>query len=250
MRSLGLVSNAKSSLIHTPAWQRLIVHHNDMKSVKMMDLFAENPNRFGQFSIQFESMLLDYSKNIITDDTLDHLFYLARKQKIREFRDAMFRGEKINNTEGRAVLHTALRNRSGHPVMVDGKDVMPGVLHELDKMHAFTEKVRSGEWKGYSGKAITDIVNIGIGGSDLGPNMVCRALTPYADKLKVHFVSNVDGTQIENRLMNLEAETTIFIIASKTFTTQETITNANTARRWFLADPAIKEKDIAKHFVA
>ncbi len=250
MRSLGLISNAKSTLVHTPAWQRLLVHHNDMKSVKMMDLFSENPDRFDQFSLSFENMLLDYSKNIITDYTLDHLFYLARKQKVREFRDAMFRGEKINNTEGRAVLHTALRNRSGRPIMVDGKDVMPGILHELEKMRVFTGKVRSGEWKGYTGKPITDIVNIGIGGSDLGPNMVCRALTPYADRLRVHFVSNVDGTQIENRLMDLDAETTIFIIASKTFTTQETITNANTARKWFLADPAISEKDIARHFVA
>ncbi|MEE9303107.1 MAG: glucose-6-phosphate isomerase [Thiotrichaceae bacterium] len=250
MRSLGLIANAKSSLIHTPAWQRLVVHHNDMQSVKMVSLFANNPKRFEQFSLNFESMLLDYSKNIITEDTLDHLIYLARKQKVREFRDAMFRGEKINNTEGRAVLHTALRNRSGHPVMVDGEDVMPGILHELDKMRVFTEKVRSGEWKGYSGKTITDIVNIGIGGSDLGPNMVCRALTPYADRLKVHFVSNVDGTQIENRLIQLNAETTLFIIASKTFTTQETITNANTARKWFLADPAINEQDIARHFVA
>jgi len=250
MRPLGLVSNAKSTLVHTPAWQRLLVHHNDMKSVKMMDLFSKNPNRFHDFSLSFENMLLDYSKNIITEDTLDHLFYLARKQKVREFRDAMFRGEKINNTEGRAVLHTALRNRSGHPVMVDGKDVMPGILHELDKMRVFTEKVRSGEWKGYSGKAITDIVNIGIGGSDLGPNMVCRALTSYADKLRVHFVSNVDGTQIEGRLMELNAETTIFIVASKTFTTQETITNANTARKWFLAHNEISKRDIAKHFVA
>ena len=250
MRPLGLISNAKSSLIHTPGWQRLIVHHNDMKSVKMTDLFTENPNRFNEFSLSFENMLLDYSKNIITNETLDHLIYLAKKRKVREFRDAMFRGDKINNTEGRAVLHTALRNRSGHPVFVDGRDVMPGVLHELDKMRSFTGKVRSGEWKGYSGKPITDIVNIGIGGSDLGPNMVCRALTPYADKLKVHFVSNVDGTQIESRLLKLNPETTIFIIASKTFTTQETITNANTARKWFLADPAITEENIAQHFVA
>ncbi len=250
MRSVGQISNAKSSLVHTSGWQRLMVHHNDMKSVHMMDLFDKNPNRFEEFSLQFENILLDYSKNIITEKTLDHLIYFAKKQGVQEFRDAMFRGDKINNTEGRAVLHTALRNRSGHPVMVDGKDVMPSVLHELKKMGAFTEKVRSGEWKGFSGKVITDIVNIGIGGSDLGPNMVCRALTPYSDRLKVHFVSNVDGTQIENSLMNIDVETTIFIVASKTFTTQETITNANTARKWFLAHPEINEKDIVKHFVA
>ncbi len=250
MRLAGLISNTKSTLVHTPAWQRLVVHHNDMQHVHMMDLFDKNPDRFSEFSLQFESMLLDYSKNIITHDTMDHLFYLARKQRVKENRDAMFRGEKINNTEGRAVLHTALRNRSGHPVMVDGKDVMPDVLRVLNKMQAFTDKVRSGEWKGYSGKAITDVVNIGIGGSDLGPNMVCRALTPYADRLKVHFVSNVDGTQIENRLMHLNPETTLFIVASKTFTTQETITNANTTRKWFLAHADTTEKDIARHFVA
>lgn len=235
MRSVKFISNAKSSLVQTSAWQRLTEHHNEMQSVHMMDLFAQDPERFDNYSLQFEEMILDFSKNIINDKTLDHLVYLAKQQNIESFRDAMFRGDRINNTEGRAVLHTALRNRSGHPVIVDGNDVMPKILRELDKMRVFTNKVRTGEWQGYTGKPITDIVNIGIGGSDLGPNMVCRALTAYADRLTVHFVSNVDGTQIENRLIQLDPETTLFIIASKTFTTQETITNANTARKWFLS---------------
>ena len=250
MRSVKFISNAKSSLVQTSAWQRLTEHHNEMQSVHMMDLFAQDPERFDNYSLQFEEMILDFSKNIINDKTLDHLVYLAKQQNIESFRDAMFRGDRINNTEGRAVLHTALRNRSGHPVIVDGNDVMPKILRELDKMRVFTNKVRTGEWQGYTGKPITDIVNIGIGGSDLGPNMVCRALTAYADRLTVHFVSNVDGTQIENRLIQLDPETTLFIIASKTFTTQETITNANTARKWFLAHLDISEEDIAQHFVA
>lgn len=250
MRSVRVISNAKSSLADTPAWKCLEDHHSSMKKVHMMSLFAENPNRFEDFSLQFEGMLLDYSKNIITTETLEHLIALAKQQGVCHWRDAMFSGEKINNTEGRAVLHTALRNRTGRPVMVDGKNVMPDVHRELAKMRSFTEKVRSGKWLGLSGKPITDIVNIGIGGSDLGPNMVCRGLTSYADTLKVHFVSNVDGAQIEKCLKRVDPETTIFIVASKTFTTQETITNANTARQWFLAHAAVQEADIAKHFVA
>lgn len=250
MRSARVISNIKSSLVQTPAWQRLVVHHNDMQRVHMMDLFKKNPKRFEEFSLQFEGILLDYSKNIITDRTLDHLFYLARKQRVKEWRHEMFTGGNVNNTEGRAVLHTALRNRSGKPVMHNGKDVMPDVLAQLDKMRAFTDKVRSGEWKGYSGKPIKTIVNIGIGGSDLGPNMACRALCPFADGPKVHFVSNVDATQLSNRLAKCNPESTLFIVASKTFTTQETMTNAQSSKAWFLAHPGIKKSDIAKHFVA
>lgn len=250
MRSARTISTGKSSLVNTPAWQQLLKHHKDMKNVHMMDLFAQTPNRFDQFTLEFESILLDYSKNIITKETLTHLFSLAEQQKVQEIRDMMFGGEKINTTEDRAVLHTALRNRSGTPVLFEGKDVMPDILHELDKMRVFSEKVRSGTWQGFSGKKITDIVNIGIGGSELGPKMVCRALAPYADMLDVHFISNVDGALIENTLARLNPETTIFIIASKTFTTQETITNANTARAWFLNHADIAEADMVKHFVA
>lgn len=250
MRSVRTISNIKSSLVQTPAWQRLVVHHNDMQRVHMMDLFEKNPNRFKDFSLQFEGILLDYSKNIITDRTMDHLFYFARKQRVKEWRHKMFTGGKVNNTEGRAVLHTALRNRSGKPVMHNGKDVMPEVLAQLEKMRVFTEKVRSGKWKGYTGKAITTVVNIGIGGSDLGPNMACRALCPFADGPKVYFVSNVDATQLSNRLAKCNPETTLFIVASKTFTTQETITNAESSKDWFLAHPGVKNSDIAKHFVA
>ncbi|CAA6801876.1 MAG: Glucose-6-phosphate isomerase (EC [uncultured Thiotrichaceae bacterium] len=250
MRSARVISNIKSSLVQTPAWQRLVVHHNDMQRVHMMDLFKKNPNRFNDFSLQFEGILLDYSKNIITSKTMDHLFYFARKQRVKEWRHKMFTGGNVNNTEGRAVLHTALRNRSGQPVMHNGKDVMPDVLAQLDKMRAFTDNVRSGEWKGYTGKPITNIINIGIGGSDLGPNMACRALCPFADGLRVHFVSNVDATQLSNRLAKCNPETTLFIVASKTFTTQETITNAESSKNWFLAHPDVKQSDVAKHFVA
>ncbi len=250
MRSVRVSSNGKSSLVNSSAWQQLLNHHKDMEKVHMMDLFTQNPDRFNQFTLEFESILLDYSKNIITKETLTHLFALAKQQKVQESRDQMFSGEKINTTESRAVLHTALRNRSGTPVLFEGQDVMPGILHELDKMRIFSEKVRSGKWLGYSGKKISDIVNIGIGGSELGPKMVCRALAPYADRLDIHFISNVDGALIENTLARLDPETTIFIVASKTFTTQETITNANTARAWFLNHPNITEADIAQHFVA
>ena len=250
MRPARSISTEKSTLVNTPAWQQLLSHHKDMKNVHMMDLFAQNPDRFNQYTLEFDGILLDYSKNLITNQTLTHLFSLAEQQKVQERRGQMFEGEKINNTEGRAVLHTALRNRSGRPVLFEDKDIMPDVLRELDKMRVFSDKVRSGEWMGFSGKKITDIVNIGIGGSYLGPKMVCRALTTYADRLEVHFISNVDGVQIENMLARLNPETTIFIIASKTFTTQETLTNANTARGWFLNQPDITEDDIAKHFVA
>lgn len=250
MRSARAISHAKSSLIHTSGWQDLVVHYNDMQSVHMRDLFAKDPQRFEQYSLQFEGLLLDYSKNIITDETLHRLFRLAKQQDVAGWREKMFAGGKVNNTEGRAVLHTALRNRSNKPLIVDGKDVMPEVNAVLEKMHIFSDSVRSGQWKGCTGKVITDVINIGIGGSDLGPNMVCRALSAYAGSLKVHFVSNVDATQIEARLMEVDPETTLFIVASKTFTTQETLTNAHTARQWFLAHADIDEIDIAQHFVA
>ncbi len=218
----------------------------------MLDLFDEDPGRFAKYSIKFKDMLLDYSKNRITDETLNLLFDLARQAKVEDWRDKMFAGEKINTTEGRAVLHTALRNRSNRPIFVDGKNVMPDIHAELEKMRLFSEKVRGGEWLGYSGKPITDVVNIGIGGSDLGPNMVCRALSPYAKKdLRVHFVSNVDGIHIQQMLQYLTPETTLFVVASKTFTTQETMTNALTAKQWFLEGAESATSDaIAKHFVA
>lgn len=250
MRSSPAISLAKSSLVHTAGWQDLVVHHNDMKSVHMMQLFDQDPQRFENYSLQFDDILLDFSKNIINDETLRRLFRLAKQQDVAGWRDRMFAGSKVNNTEGRAVLHIALRNRSNRPLLVDGKDVMPKVNAVLAKMRRFTHSVRSGQWKGCTGKTIKNVVNIGIGGSDLGPNMVCQALSAYEGALKVHFVSNVDATQIDNCLMHLDPETTLFIIASKTFTTQETLTNAHTARRWFLAHNDLTEAGIARHFVA
>ncbi|KAG1665736.1 Glucose-6-phosphate isomerase 2 [Nymphon striatum] len=219
----------------------------------MVDLFDQDPERFAELSVQLnDDMLLDYSKNRITEDTMELLFDLARQAKVEEWRDKMFSGEKINNTEGRAVLHTALRNRSNKPIFVDDENVMPDINAELEKIRVFSDKVRSGQWIGYAGLPITNVVNIGIGGSDLGPNMVCRALTPYAKShLRVHFVSNVDGSHIQQILQYLRPETTLFVVASKTFTTQETLTNANTARQWFLDGAGrVTEDDIAKHFVA
>ena len=253
MRPARVILNAKSPLINTPAWLALQDHYKRVNKLHMLDLFDQDPKRFERYSIQFNDMLLDYSKNRVTDETLKLLFDLARQANVEDWRDRMFSGEKINHTEGRAVLHTALRNRSGKPVYVDGVDVMPLVEAELDKMRVFSKKVRNKEWIGYSGKAITDVVNIGIGGSDLGPNLVCRALAPYAQKdIRVHFVSNVDGTHIDQMLHYLNPETTLFIVASKSFTTQETLTNANTAKKWFLekANGDARYEDIAKHFVA
>ncbi len=216
----------------------------------MRDLFADNPQRFDRFSRRLEDMLVDFSKNIITEQTLDLLLELARECHLTESIQKMFAGEKINETEGRAVLHIALRNRSNRPIYVDGHDVMPEVNAVLDKMKVFSEKVISGEWKGYTGRRITDVVNIGIGGSDLGSVVVAEALRPYWQPgLRVHFVSNVDGTHIAETLKGLEPETTLFTIASKTFTTQETMTNAHTARAWFL-DVAGEEQYVASHFVA
>lgn len=238
------------SLTQTESWKALKEHHRDIAPVKMRDLFKNDPERFNRFSLQFNDILLDYSKNRITEETMSLLFKLAEEAGVRQWAEKMFSGEKINLTENRAVLHTALRNRSGKPVYVDSKDVMPSVHAVLKHMREFTEQVRSGEWKGYTGQPITDIVNIGIGGSDLGPVMVTEALKPYGrEGLNVHFVSNVDATHIAEVLKFINPETSLFIIASKTFTTQETLTNAVTAKRWFL-EKAGDEKAVAKHFVA
>lgn len=216
----------------------------------MRDLFNADPRRFEKYSIRFKDLLLDYSKNRITDETLSLLIKLARQENLEREMQKMFAGARINITEDRPVLHVALRNRSGKPVLVDGRDVMPLINAVLAQMRSFSDAVRNGEWKGYSGKAITDVVNIGIGGSDLGPVMVTEALRPYARQgLTPHFVSNIDGTHIVETLKRLNPETTLFIIASKTFTTQETITNAQSARTWLL-DAVGKESAIAKHFVA
>jgi len=239
-----------SKLTELPEWKQLQAHAAAMRSVHMRELFASEPDRFARNSLQFGDLLLDYSKNIITDETKRLLFDLARARDVQGWRERLLNGEKINNTEQRAVLHTALRNRSNRPILVDGQDVMPEVNRVLAQMREFTEKVRSGAWKGSTGKPITDIVNIGIGGSDLGPVMVTEALTPFGrDKLHMHFVSNVDGTHLVETLRHLHRETTLFVIVSKTFTTQETITNARSARDWFLTRGGTKQA-VAKHFVA
>lgn len=234
----------------TAAWRALEQHFAQMKNVHMRDLFAQDKDRFTHFSATFDGQILvDFSKNRITQETLEHLLALAKETELESAINSMFQGEKINRTEDRAVLHTALRNRDNTPVYVDGKDVMPEVNAVLDKMQQFSQRIISGDWKGYTGKAITDVVNIGIGGSDLGPFMVTEALRPYKNHLNMHFVSNVDGTQIAETLKKLNPETTLFLIASKTFTTQETMTNAHSARDWFLA-AAKDESQVAKHFVA
>ncbi|WP_423735176.1 glucose-6-phosphate isomerase [Chitinophaga caseinilytica] len=234
----------------TEAWQDLLAHAGMMGISQMRDLFAEDPDRFRKFSLQLEDILFDYSKNIITEGTMQLLQELAAECKVEEARKAMFAGEKINATENRAVLHTALRNLSGTPVLLDGKDVMPEVNAVLAQMEDCCRRIHSGEWKGFSGKKIKYIVNIGIGGSDLGPVMVTEALKPYwVEGIQPYFVSNVDGTHIVEALKKVKADETLFLIASKTFTTQETMTNAHTAREWFLANGG-SEKDIALHFAA
>ncbi len=239
-----------SALTQSPTWQALLAHRQELDHVQMRELFANDAQRFDKFSRRFQDILFDYSKNRITDQTMNLLLALAEQAKLTEAIEAMFTGQKINTTEDRAVLHVALRNRSNRPIVVDGQDVMPEVNRVLGKMRTFSEAVRSGEWKGYTGKPITDIINIGIGGSDLGPKMVTLALTPYAKPgLHSHFVSNVDGTDIAETLKLINPETSLFLVASKTFTTQETMTNAQTARTWFLAT-AKDEGAIAKHFVA
>ncbi len=239
-----------STLTNTPIWKQLEQHYQTIHNVHMRDLFAQEPDRFARFSLQFKDILFDYSKNRITDETIKLLLELPKQAHLSEKIEAMFSGQKINRTEDRAVLHVALRNRSNTPILVDGVDVMPEVNRVLAKMRQFSERVRSGEWKGYTGKAITDVVNIGIGGSDLGPKMVTLALAHYTTpSLRSHFVSNVDGTDIAEALKGLNPETTLFLIASKTFTTQETMTNANSARQWLLAS-AKDDTAVAKHFVA
>lgn len=234
----------------TAAWQALQKHFDEMKDVTIADLFAKDGDRFSKFSATFDDqMLVDYSKNRITEETLAKLQDLAKECDLAGAIKSMFSGEMINRTENRAVLHVALRNRSNTPILVDGKDVMPEVNAVLEKMKTFSEAIISGEWKGYTGKAITDVVNIGIGGSDLGPYMVTEALRPYKNHLNMHFVSNVDGTHIAEVLKKVNPETTLFLVASKTFTTQETMTNAHSARDWFLK-AAGDEKHVAKHFAA
>ena len=234
----------------TKAWEKLTAHFESMKSVQMKSLFDQNANRFEAFSQQFEDILVDYSKNIITKETLSLLLELAKEMQVEDSIKQMFSGEKINGTENRAVLHIALRNRSNTSIQVDGEDVMPSVNEVLAKMEAFSEKVIAGDWKGFTGKPIKDIVNIGIGGSDLGAVMITEALKPYWQEGKnVHFVSNVDGTHMVETLKQVDPETTLFMISSKTFTTQETMTNAFTARSWFL-ETAKDEAQVAKHFVA
>jgi len=234
--------------VETQAWRALEMHVLEMQAVHLRELFATEPRRFEQFSLEFEDILLDFSKNRITAETFRLLLQLAEETRLSEGIEALFSGQRINRTENRAVLHMALRNRSAQPFKVDGKDVMPEVNRVLEQMKDFTLRLRSGVWKGYSGKAITDVVNIGIGGSDLGPCMVTEALKPYASVIRAHFVSNVDATHLCETLKHLNPETTLFIIASKTFTTQETMTNAATAREWFLQHGT--EADIARHFVA
>ncbi|MBD0848239.1 glucose-6-phosphate isomerase [Pectobacterium versatile] len=234
----------------TAAWQALQTHFDTMKEVQISELFAQDRDRFAHFSATFDDqMLVDFSKNRITAETMEKLHALARETDLSAAIQSMFAGEKINRTEDRAVLHVALRNRSNTPILVDGKDVMPEVNAVLAKMKDFSERVIGGEWKGYTGKTITDVVNIGIGGSDLGPFMVTEALKPYKNHLNMHFVSNVDGTHIAETLKPLNPETTLFLVASKTFTTQETMTNAHSARDWFLKT-AQDDKHVAKHFAA
>lgn len=236
--------------LQTAAWKGLGEHYAAMHSKKIKELFKDNPARFEEYSISFEDILFDYSKNIVDEKTLSLLFNLAEECHLKDAVAAMFSGERINQSENRAVLHTALRNFSGKPVITDGEDVMPGVKRVLAQMKTFANRVHSGEWKGYTGKKIKYIVNIGIGGSDLGPVMVTEALKPYwVEGIQTWFVSNVDGTHIAETLKKVTPEETLFLIASKTFTTQETMTNAHTARNWFLQ--AAKDEDqVAKHFVA
>jgi glucose-6-phosphate isomerase len=239
-----------SKLTSSPAWQALKAHHAAIEPVHMRRMFQDDPARFGKFSLQLGDLLFDYSKNRINDETIRLLAALAEQAGLPACIGRMFGGEKINFTERRAALHTALRNRSGHPVLADGKDVMPDVRRVLELMRRFSDAVRSGEHRGHTGKQIGDIVNIGIGGSDLGPLMACEALKPYGSpKLRAHFVSNVDGTHLAETLKELDAETTLFIVSSKTFTTRETLTNASSARAWLIEELG-DEHAVAKHFAA
>lgn len=240
----------KINPLKTESWKKLSSHYESMKDVHMKEMFQEDPERFSEFSLEFEDILVDFSKNRINRETVKLLLQLAEEVKLKDSIEKLFNGDKINGTEDRAVLHTALRNRSNSPVYVDGKDVMPGVNAVLSQMKDFSEGVISGRWKGYTGKSVTDIVNIGIGGSDLGPVMVTEALSPYRNPhINNHYISNIDSTHIVETLKQLSPETTLFMIASKTFTTQETMTNARTARNWFLHS-AKDEAYVKRHFVA
>jgi glucose-6-phosphate isomerase len=239
----------KINPITTSAWQKLDEYYFGFEGIHLKEIFENDPERFQKYSLRFDDILVDFSKNIVDDEVREMLLELAGECGLKSAIESMFTGEKINVTENRAVLHVALRNRSNTPVFVDGVDVMPEINAVLDQMKAFSGKVISGEWKGYTRKAITDIVNIGIGGSDLGPLMVTEALKPYKTHLNLHFVSNVDGTHIAETLKKVNPATTLFIVASKTFTTQETMTNANSAKAWFLKS-AKEMNHVAKHFVA
>ena len=236
-------------LTRSPTWLALKAERKAWKNLHLRDLFRKDSERFARYSLSFDDLLLDYSKNLIRPRTLQLLIRLAREAGVEARREAMFSGQHINVTEDRAVLHTALRNRSGRPVMVDGSDVMPSVREVLARVRALADKVRTGKWKGYSGKPITDVVNIGIGGSDLGPAMACMALKPYGGNIRAHFVANVDPSHLFDTLEELDPASTLFIVASKTFTTQETLLNAQAARNWLLA-AAGDEKAVARHFVA
>ena len=239
-----------SQINQSPIWQSLNQHKKDIESISLREMFKSDPNRFNQFHIQFNDLLLDYSKHRISKETISLLVKLAKEADVEGWRNRMFEGEKINSTEHRAVLHTALRNQNISPIISDGEDVMPKIKNVLKKMRRFSEEVRSGQWKGFTGKAITSVINIGIGGSDLGPAMVCQALKAYGSKtITPYFVSNVDGADLSQALEKCNPETTLFIIASKTFTTQETMTNAFSARDWFLK-AAKDNQHIKKHFVA
>ncbi len=239
-----------SKLTRSAAWQALSAHYSIIQPLHMRQMFQDNPKRFDEFSLRLDTLLFDYSKNRINAETVRLLVELARQAEVSKHVEHMFAGEKINVTEQRAALHTALRNRSDNPVYVDGKNVMPDVRRVLGLMRRFSDGIRNGQHLGHTGKQITDIVNIGIGGSDLGPLMVCEALKHYAKaNLRAHFVSNVDGTHLVETLKNLDAETTLFIVSSKTFTTQETMTNAGSARAW-LVEKLGNEQAVTKHFAA
>ncbi len=245
-----------SNLTHSPAWQALLAHQTVVSKQAVREMFRTDPSRFDKFSLQLESLLLDYSKNLITEETLALLLNLARQSKLGDWIERMFNGEKINTSEQRAVLHTALRAPRGTEVYVDGRDVMPDVHRVLDHVRRFSDAVRNGSLRGYTGKPFRDVVNIGIGGSALGPQMACEALKPYGSaQLNAHFISNVDATDLVETLKRLDPETTLFIVSSKTFTTQETLTNAGSARTWLINHLGLvkhsgAEESVAKHFVA
>ncbi len=239
----------KTDPVETHAWQKLTSHFMSIQASHLREFFAEDPQRFDKFHILFEDILVDYSKNLITEETIGLLIELAETCGLRESIEAMFRGQRINETENRSVLHIALRNRGNTPIISDGENVMPAVNSVLAQMKTFSESLLSGQWKGYTGKPIRDIINIGIGGSDLGPFMVTEALRPYHSTIRPHFVSNVDGTHLAETLKLVDPETCLFVIASKTFTTQETMTNAESAKTWFLERSGGKG-NVAKHFVA